>query len=81
MVWPNLVFAKVGHSRAPQGKIVQRPVVTKRQVHWWAGEDRDERKEEARTHCELETPEVQAERSRYQKCRGNSLVALRGSAH
>ena len=68
----------------PTGKIVQRPVVTKLWNNGRASEDRDEWKEEVRIHCEicyddeLETPDVQAEGVRHQRCRGDSLVAVQG---
>ena len=63
---------------------MQRPAETKLWVNGRASEDRDEWAEEVRTHFEkcyddgIETPEVQAERVRYQRCRGDSLVALQG---
>ena len=49
-----------------------------------ASEGRDTWTEEVKTHCEncygdkIETPEVQAERVRHQRFRGDSLVALQG---
>ena len=63
---------------------MQRPVVEKLWVAGRASEDRQEWAEEVRAHCERcyddkdETLEVQAERTREQRCRGDSLVAPRG---
>ena len=59
-------------------------MVTKLWVNGRASEDRDEWTEEVRAHCErcyddkAETPEVQAERIRRQRCSGDRRVALQG---
>ena len=58
--------------------------MTKLWVNGRASEDRDECKEEVRAHCEqchddkIETSKVQAERVRYPRGRGDSLIALQG---
>ena len=62
------------------GKIVLRPVVTKLCANVRASEDRRADGTSARnaTMTNFETPEVQAERIRCQRCRVDSLVALQG---
>ena len=64
--------------------MIHRPVVTvtKLWVNGRASEDRDEWTEEVRAHCEkcyddkMETSEVQAERIRCQRSRGDGLAAF-----
>ena len=74
--------ARVG--ALPRGKVVKKPVVTKLWVNGRANEDREEWCEEVRLHCEecyddkSETSEIQAERIRVQRCRGDCAVALQG---
>ena len=74
--------AKVG--ALPRGKIIRRPVVTKLLVNGRATEDIEEWKEEVKMHCEkcyddkMETREVQAERIRIQRCRGDFAAADQG---
>ena len=74
--------ARVG--ALPRGKVVKKPVVTKIWVNGRATEDREEWCEEVRLHCEKcyddksETSEIQAERIRVQRCRGDCAVALQG---
>ena len=68
----------------PRGKVIKRPVVTKLWFNGGATEDREEWNEEVRLHCEKcyddksETPEVQAQSIREQRCRGDSVVAFQG---
>ena len=63
---------------------MQRPVVKKLRVAGRDSEDSEERREKVRTYFERcydnkdETSEVQAERTREQRCRGDSLVAWQG---
>ena len=58
--------------------------MTKLGVNGRASKDSDEWTEEVRAHCEkchddkIETPEVQAERIRYQRSRGDSLTPVQG---
>ena len=74
--------ARVG--ALPIGKVIKKLVVTKLSVNGRATEDRKEWNEEVRLHCEKcyddksETPEVQAERIREKRCRGDSVVAIQG---
>ena len=74
--------ARVG--ALPRGKTVKRPVVKKLWINGRASEDRDERNEEVKIHSEKcfddksKIPEVQAERIREQRCRGDSVVAFQG---
>ena len=76
---------EAGGAVLPRGKVILRSVVTKHWINGRASEDRDERgPEEVRGHCEkcyddkTETSEVQDERIRHQRSRGDSLAALQG---
>ena len=70
-----------------RGKVVKKRVVTKLWVNGRATEDRDEWIEEVRAHCEKcsddksETLEVQAERIRERRCRGDLRDRLTWSKH
>ena len=61
-----------------------RPVVKKLWVDGRAGEDREEWMEEVEAHCERccddqdKTSQVQAERIREQRCRGDTWAAWQG---
>ena len=75
---------EAGRAVPPGGEVIHRPVVTKLWINGRASDHRDEWTEEVRAHCEksyhdkTETSEVQAERIRHQRSRGDSLAALQG---
>ena len=65
----------------PRGKIVRRPIVKKLWVNGRASEDREKWMEEEKAHCKRcdddkeESSEVQTERIREQRRKGDSRVA------
>ena len=75
---------EAGRAVLPGGKVIHRQVVTKLWINGHASEEKDESAEEVRAHCErcyddkTETSEVQDERIRHQRSRGDSLAALQG---
>ena len=75
---------EAGRAVLPRVKVTHRPAVTKLWVNGRANEDRDEWTEEVRAQCErcyddkTETPEVQAERFRRQRIRGDRRVSTQG---
>ena len=75
---------EAGGAVLPRSKVIHRPVVTRLLINGRAREDEDECTEEVRAHCDkcyddkMETSEVQAERFRHQRSRGDRLAALQG---
>ena len=75
---------EAGKAVLRRGKVINRPVITKFWGNGRASEDRDERREQVRAHCERcyddkeETSEVRAERIQSQRRRRDHCVALQG---